>query len=371
MKRCLDLGRAGLGHVAPNPLVGSVIVARDLIIGEGYHQRYGQNHAEVNAIQSVTRTSLLQESVLYVNLEPCSHTGKTPPCADLIIRTGIPEVVVGMVDPNPLVSGNGIGKLRAAGIKTTVDVLKDGCSDLNRRFVTYYSQKRPYIILKLAKTKDGFIDMIRNEAENGIPTWITNGISKKLVHKWRTEEQAILIGTNTAMLDDPKLNVREWEGPDPIRMVLDRNLRLPHTLHLFDNTQETWVFNARVSKMEDRIRYVQLDFEKDVLKQLMDHLYDNGIQSLFVEGGRQLAESLLAAGLWDEARIFTGDKYFHRGVPAPDIPLHAHGNRVHKSQDRHPGSEIPPHKTVMPPSNPEKLSILSDELLIYYNQREY
>ncbi|HEX2396175.1 MAG TPA: bifunctional diaminohydroxyphosphoribosylaminopyrimidine deaminase/5-amino-6-(5-phosphoribosylamino)uracil reductase RibD [Bacteroidales bacterium] len=320
MKRCIDLARSGLGNTAPNPLVGSVIVYNNKIIGEGFHEVFGGPHAEVNAINSVEDKSLLRNSVLYVNLEPCSHTGKTPPCADTIINHGIPEVVIGTTDPNPLVSGNGIKKLKNAGVFVTVKVLEKQCLDLNKRFITYHLCQRPYIILKWAQTCDGFIDVNRDGTENLQPTWISNDISRMLVHKWRSEEQAILIGTHTAAMDNPRLNVREWEGRSPIRMIIDRNLTLKHNLHIFDNTSPTIIFNAVKEHEEGQTKYVRLDFNDHFLKNLLDYLYDTGVQSVFVEGGRMLLESLIKENLWDEARVFEGLKKFGSGIPAPVMP---------------------------------------------------
>jgi diaminohydroxyphosphoribosylaminopyrimidine deaminase/5-amino-6-(5-phosphoribosylamino)uracil reductase len=318
MKRCLDLAGLGLGHTAPNPLVGSVIVHRNNIIGEGYHRFFGGPHAEVNAVQSVADRGLLSGSVLYVNLEPCSHSGKTPPCADMILQTGIPEVVIGTTDPNPLVSGNGIRKLEAAGVKVTTGIAAKECLALNRRFFTFHRLKRPYVILKWAQTSNGFIDVLR---ETGMqqPAWISNEISRMLVHKWRSEEQAILVGTQTTLLDNPRLNTREWPGNSPLRVVIDRNLRLPKTLHVFDNSGPTLVFNATLEETDGQTRYLKLDFEGNMPAALLRQLYHLGIQSLLVEGGRQLLTSFIEGDLWDEARVFTGKKKFEAGVPAPEI----------------------------------------------------
>ncbi|MBN1791929.1 MAG: bifunctional diaminohydroxyphosphoribosylaminopyrimidine deaminase/5-amino-6-(5-phosphoribosylamino)uracil reductase RibD [Bacteroidales bacterium] len=319
MKRCLDLAALGLGHTASNPLVGSVIVHNDRIIGEGFHHVYGGPHAEVNAVDAVADKSLLSVSTLYVNLEPCSHSGKTPPCADMIIRTGIPEVVIGTSDPNPLVSGNGIRKLEQSGVKVTTGVLQDQCRDLNKRFFTYHTKKRPMVILKWAQTSDGFMDVLRENAGVPEPNWISNEISRILVHKWRSEEQSILVGTRTALLDNPRLNVRQWSGNSPVRMVLDRNLRLPATLNLFDNSMPTLVFNALKDSQEGLTQYVRLDFTGSVLGELLRYLYDKGLQSVFVEGGQKLLNSFLDENLWDEARVFTGPGMFGAGISAPVI----------------------------------------------------
>ncbi|MBN1157886.1 MAG: bifunctional diaminohydroxyphosphoribosylaminopyrimidine deaminase/5-amino-6-(5-phosphoribosylamino)uracil reductase RibD [Bacteroidales bacterium] len=339
IRRCLELAATGLGHTAPNPMVGSVIVNNDRIIGEGYHQYFGFPHAEVNTIQSVAKKSLLKDCVLYVNLEPCSHTGKTPPCTDLIINSGIPEVIIGMIDPNPLVSGKGVQKLISAGIRTTVGVLEDECRTLNRRFCCHHKNKRPFIILKWAQTQDGFMDMIRGDSYPAKPTWISNPVSKMLVHKWRSEEQAILVGTNTALLDNPRLNVREWTGSSPIRLVIDRSLRLPEHLHIFDGSEKTWIFNDRTAKEKGNNRYIPLDFKNNMLIQMLYLLYENEIQSVLVEGGKKLIDTLLMEDLWDEARVIIGNQNFTSGVSAPVIR-----------------SKVP-----------EEFRILDDTLLIYYN----
>jgi diaminohydroxyphosphoribosylaminopyrimidine deaminase/5-amino-6-(5-phosphoribosylamino)uracil reductase len=319
INRCLDLARLGLGNTAPNPLVGSIIVHVDKIIGEGFHRQYGGPHAEVNAVDSVADKSLLSSSTLYVNLEPCSHTGKTPPCTDMIIKAGLPMVAIGTIDPNPLVSGNGIRKLEQAGIKVIYNILPDKCLVLNRRFFTFHVHRRPYIILKWARTADGFIDILRENPGMLQPTWISNDISRLLVHKWRAEEKAILVGTNTALLDNPRLSVREWPGNSPLRIVIDRELRLPKHLNLFDHSQPTLVFNGVTDSQQDKIQYVRLNFKGSVLGQMLNYLYAAGIQSLFVEGGKRLIESFLDEDLWDEARVFIGKKQFGSGIPSPVI----------------------------------------------------
>jgi len=247
IRRCIELAENALGYTAPNPLVGCVIVNSGEIIGEGYHKEFGGNHAEVNAINSVKDKEKLKSSTLYVNLEPCSHYGKTPPCADLIIKMGIPKVVIGNIDPFKEVAGKGIQKLKDAGVEVISGVLEKDCEELNKRFLTFYKKNRPYIILKWAKTTDGFISP--EKKITGKPFWITDDKLKPLVHKWRTEEQAIIVGTNTALADDPQLNAREWKGKDPLRIVLDQNLRLPKTLHLFDKTIPTIVFTSKKSSI--------------------------------------------------------------------------------------------------------------------------
>jgi diaminohydroxyphosphoribosylaminopyrimidine deaminase / 5-amino-6-(5-phosphoribosylamino)uracil reductase len=317
MNRCLELAHLGLGNTVPNPMVGSVIVHGDRIIGEGYHKKAGEPHAEVNAIASVADRELLPESTLYVNLEPCSHTGKTPPCADLVIRNRIPSVVIGTHDPNALVSGKGIYKLEQAGIKILNGICRNACIGLNRRFFTYHTLKRPYVILKWAQSADGFIDKFREETINARPAWISNEISKMLVHKWRSEEQAIMVGTQTALLDNPQLNVREWYGRSPLRIVIDRSLRLPQRLNLFDNQYKTLIINEIKEEVSGNCIFRKTAFDNDFLSSLMKILYEQGIQSLIAEGGKRLLESFIAADLWDEARIITGHQDFGSGIKAP------------------------------------------------------
>lgn len=317
MQRCLDLALLGIGNAAPNPMVGCVIVHNGKIIGEGYHEKCGQAHAEVNAIRSVKNPDLLKESTLYVSLEPCAHFGKTPPCSDLIIEKQIPRIVVGTIDPFAEVAGKGIEKMRKAGIEVEVGVLEKKCRNLNRRFFTFHEKKRPYIILKWAQTLDGFIDTDRTETKH--PTWITNALAKRLVHKQRSEEAAILIGTNTAEFDNPALTVREWSGNQPIRMVIDRSGLLNPSLIIFDQQAPTWVFTETPKEDRENLKYIELDFSRNILPQLMDELYRRDIQSVIVEGGNQLLNSFLSIGLWDEAFVYTGNQFFGKGVKAPHI----------------------------------------------------
>lgn len=317
MQRCLDLALLGMGDVAPNPMVGCIIVHEGIIIGEGYHQKIGGPHAEVNAIRSVMDTELLAQSTLYVSLEPCTHFGKTPPCSDLIIEKHIPHVVIGTIDPFVKVAGKGIERMRAAGIQVEVGILEKECRELNRRFFTFHEKKRPYILLKWAQTLDGFIDTDRTETQH--PTWITNALAKRLVHKQRSEESAILIGTNTALFDNPALTVREWTGNQPIRMVIDRTGRLDADLHIFDNKAETWVFTGIEKPDSGNLKYIMLDFDQDNLPQLLSELYKRGILSVVVEGGSILIHSFLKDGFWDEAFVYTGNQFFGKGVQAPHI----------------------------------------------------
>lgn len=320
MERCLFLAKLGMGKTAPNPMVGSVIVYNGQVIGEGYHKKYGDFHAEVNAINSVEDQSLLPESTLYVNLEPCAHHGKTPPCADLIIDKKIKRVVIGCVDSYAEVAGKGIERMRKNGIIVDVGILEKESRELNARFFTFHEQKRPYIILKWAQTLDGFIDISDSQKKDSKGLWITNNLCKKHVHKWRTQEQAILVGTKTALKDNPQLTVREWEGRNPIRLVLDKSLRLPENLHLFDNTVETYVFTEQPKDGLPNLSFIKVNFN-NLWKEVFDFLYSKNIQSVIVEGGAEVLRSLIEAELWDEARVFVGNKYFFDGVAAPKLPV--------------------------------------------------
>ena len=316
IRRCIQLARNGLCNAAPNPMVGAVIVHQGRIIGEGYHARCGEGHAEVNAIRSVKDESLLKESTIYVSLEPCSHYGKTPPCADLIIRKGIPRVVVGCTDPFPLVAGRGIRKLREAGIEVKVGVLEEECKALIKRFVTQNIGKRPYITLKWAQSADGFIDI---ERTSGHPVVLSTPITSMYVHKQRAEHQAILVGRRTALLDNPSLTVRNWYGKNPLRLVIDKNLSLPTDLNLFDKSVPTVVFTAREGISAPNLTYVQLDFSQDILPQIMNELAERKIQSLLVEGGSHLLQSFLNEELWDEIFIEHSEQTLRQGIAAPAV----------------------------------------------------
>lgn len=318
MVRAIELAKLGMGQVAPNPMVGCVIVHRGLVIGEGYHRKYGEAHAEVNAINSVRNQELLCESTMYVTLEPCSHFGKTPPCADLVVQMGIPKVVIGSMDPNEKVSGRGIERLKMAGCQVETGLLEEECNRMNRRFLTFHQKKRPYIILKWAQTEDGFIDRDRGLTEFGQPTWITNDLSRIAVHKMRSDEAAIMVGTKTALKDDPSLTVREWSGNHPLRMVLDRRGILPATSALMDQSTETLVFTGKKMESRTNLEYVTIDFDGKMLQEINRILVERGIQSLLVEGGKSLLESYLREGLWDEARIYIGNARFGSGVKAPE-----------------------------------------------------
>jgi len=319
MARALELAELGKGNVAPNPMVGCVIVNKGKIIGEGYHQEYGKAHAEVNAVNSVKNRELLSESTLYVVLEPCSHFGKTPPCTDLIIRERIPNVVIGTSDPFDKVAGAGIEKLKEAGTNIELGVLEEECKEINRRFFTFHQKKRPFIILKWAQTEDGFIDIDRTIELFGQPTWITNEISRMLVHKMRSEESAILVGTNTVLIDNPSLTLRLWSGKQPLRILIDRNLRLPAELELFNQKCPTLVFTSKHAESKPNLEYKKIIFDGSEIEQILDVLYQRNILSLIVEGGRELLLSFIKNSLWDESYIFVGRRLFQKGVQAPKI----------------------------------------------------
>lgn len=314
MYRCLELAEEGAGYVAPNPMVGAVLVYKDRIIGEGYHRAYGKEHAEVNCINSVKKEDrpLISQSTLYVSLEPCAHHGKTPPCADRIIQERIRAVVIGCRDPFKQVDGKGIEKLEAAGVQVTTGVLENESLALNRRFITFHKHHRPYIILKWAQA-NGFIS-----GEDGSRLLVSNEYTNRLVHKWRSEEAAILVGTNTALADDPQLTNRLWSGPTPIRLVIDKMLRLPTSLRLFDKKVKTIVFNTIKHEEQENLLYYQVRGDHSIILQLVHALYQLNIQSVLVEGGAKLLQSFLDEDLWDETRIITNNELMVKdGVPSP------------------------------------------------------
>jgi len=315
MQRALELASLGQRFASPNPMVGCVIVHNNQIIGEGWHQRYGEAHAEVNAIAHVEDKSLLSEATAYVTLEPCAHFGKTPPCVDLLIQHKLKRVVICNEDPFPLVDGRGIEKLKAAGIDVEVGLLVREGRELNKRFFTAVEQKRPYIILKWAETADGFI-----AAEDGNPIQITGGLSQQLVHKWRTEEPTIMIGTNTVLNDNPRLNVRYWVGRNPTRVVIDRRLQVPPNFRILDNTQKTLIFNDVKSTEEKFNSFIKVPDGMLYLPFILDKLLALNLQSVFVEGGATLLQHLMNAGLFDEIRIFKSPKTIGVGIPAPILP---------------------------------------------------
>ncbi len=309
IKRCIDIAKNGLGTTAPNPMVGAVIVHDNKIISEGYTSPYGGPHAEVNAINSVIDKSLLKAATLYVTLEPCSHFGKTPPCSDLIIKHQIPNVVIGCIDDNPEVAGKGIKKLRDSGCNVIVGILENECKTHHKRFFTFHNKKRPYIILKWAQSQDGFIAPQTKEEKK--PVWITNTYSRQLVHKWRAEEQAILVGTNTVVEDNPSLTTRDFTGKNPIRVVIDKTNRLPKNASVFNDAAETIIIS------EDNI-----DFNQSIAIQICTLLHHKGINSIIIEGGAKTLQTFIDENLWDEARIFTGDVSFKNGTKTPLLKGH-------------------------------------------------
>lgn len=315
MHRCLELARKGAGNVAPNPMVGAILVHNDEIIGEGYHAQYGQAHAEVNCINSVPadKKQLVEKSTLYVSLEPCAHHGKTPPCADLIIANKIPEVVIGCKDSFEKVDGKGIEKLKSAGIKVTTGVLEKDALELNKRFFTFYGKQRPYIILKWAQTADGKIAAAGDER-----LYISNDITNRLVHRWRSEEAAILAGSNTVLKDNPLLTTRLVKGNNPVRLVIDRQLKLTPELQVFNSDAKTIVYNFWKDKEEGTVSFYKLYRNKSFIKQVLQHLYTYKLQSVLVEGGATLLQLFIDAGLWDEARLITNTSMTAgKGINAP------------------------------------------------------
>jgi diaminohydroxyphosphoribosylaminopyrimidine deaminase/5-amino-6-(5-phosphoribosylamino)uracil reductase len=338
IKRCLEIAKQGLGITAPNPMVGSVIVHNELIIGEGYTSSYGGNHAEVNAIMSVKNKALLKAATLYVTLEPCSHYGKTPPCSDLIVSHNIPKVVIGCIDDNPKVAGKGIAKLKSSGCEVIVGILENECRMHHKRFFTFHNKKRPYVILKWAETKDGYIapkTRIKQE-----PVWITNQYSRQLVHKWRAEEQAILVGTNTVIEDNPSLTVRDWTGENPIRIVLDKSLKIDQTFSVRNHDAKTIFITKNYSEDEapnkwDKTRPQKEDGDLSneqftmspidwnlnnvIAKQICEELYCRDISSIIIEGGAKTLQSFINEGIWDEARVFIGQTKFKDGIKAPQL----------------------------------------------------
>jgi diaminohydroxyphosphoribosylaminopyrimidine deaminase/5-amino-6-(5-phosphoribosylamino)uracil reductase len=331
MQRCLELARLGAGYTAPNPMVGAVLVYEGRIIGEGYHELYGKAHAEVNCLAAVKDEDipLIQKATLYVSLEPCAHFGKTPPCADLIIEKKIPRVVVGCRDPFKEVDGKGIEKLRAAGVEVELGVLEKECTCLNKRFFTFHTRRRPYILLKWAQSANGKLaagnegggpagENAGSAAGGSSRVFISNEYSNRLVHKWRSEEAAIFVGTNTALSDDPALTVRLWKGQDPIRLVIDKDLRLPGSLRLFDGRVRTIVFNTVRQEQRENLLYYRLTKDSSLVPQVIKALYEEKIQSVLVEGGRGLLQSFINEGYWDEARIITNNELeIPDGLAAP------------------------------------------------------
>lgn len=313
MHRAIELAKLGAGKVSPNPMVGCVIVNEGKIIGEGFHQTYGEPHAEVNALNSVQDPDILKNSQVYVSLEPCSHHGKTPPCTDLLIKNKVKQVFISCTDPNPLVSGKGIQKLKGAGVEVVEGILEEEGSLANKRFFTFQIKKRPYVILKWAQTADNFI-----ARENFDSKWISNEYSRQLVHRWRVEEDAIMVGANTAMHDNPRLSARDWIGKDPIRILIDPHHKVPKSSHLFDRTQKTIIYNHSIDQSDKIIDFVKLE-KSDFLKSVFNDLYRRNIISVMVEGGAFLINKIVSENLWDEARVFRCNETFGRGIKAPDL----------------------------------------------------
>lgn len=325
MQRAIDLARLGGVEAAPNPMVGAVIVLDGKIIGEGYHRKCGEAHAEVNAVSSVGDQSLLSRATIYVTLEPCAHFGKTPPCADLIIAHRFQKVVIGCTDPFHEVAGKGIDRIRRAGIEVVTGILEEDCLKLNKRFFTFHRRKRPYVILKWAQTRDGFIDSARDGAERRI-NWISSPETQSLVHRWRSEEQAILVGWKTVGHDNPSLTVREITGKNPLRVIIDGQLRMPEDSAIFSDNGKTLVLNRIKSEISGNVEFVKLAVidTENILKAL----YDKDIISVFVEGGSRTIQHFLVDNAWDEARVIVGSSFFGDGVKAPritSVPDHTYG----------------------------------------------
>ncbi len=324
MQRCLDLAIKGIRYVSPNPMVGCVIVCKNKIIGEGYHEVFGGAHAEANAIEQVKDKELLKEAKLYVSLEPCDHKGKTPPCTDLILKYGIPEVIIGITDPNPAVSGKGIVRLEQAGVKVKSGVLESSCYELNKRFFTFHLKQRPYVILKWAQTLDGFLDKKRESGEQKI-NWISSPETQTLVHKWRSEEQSILVGRNTIINDNPSLTVREYGGLNPIRIVIDSQLQVSASLKIYSEDAPTLIFNRVRNEKKKNIEWIKIN--ETSTKNILEELYKRNIQSVFVEGGSRTLQYFIIDNAWDEARVVVGQKNFEDGYKAPvlnRLPVRSH-----------------------------------------------
>lgn len=340
MSRCLQLAKQGTGRVAPNPLVGAVLVENDEIIGEGYHAKFGEAHAEVNCINQAIRAgqeSRISSSTMYVSLEPCAHFGKTPPCADLLIAHRIPKVVIGCRDPFPEVDGKGMEKLRSAGMDVTCGVLENECIAVNRRFFTFHQRHRPYIILKWAQTADGFIGSTNGEPGDPLRRRlrISNEYTDRLVHKWRSEEAAILVGTNTVVHDDPQLTTRLWPGPSPLRLIVDMHLRLPLFSKVFDGSVKTIVFNSLKHEESDRLSYYQVTEDVSLVHQVLNGLYQLNIQSVIVEGGARLLQAFIDEECWDEARVITNSELTAAGgLPAPRLKIASRQGEINLFADR-------------------------------------
>ena len=317
IKRCLEISKQGIGTTRPNPSVGAVLVVDNKIIGEGFTSAYGGSHAEVNAISSVKNDEDLKKATMYVTLEPCSHYGKTPPCADLIVKSGIKKVVIGCVDVNDVVAGRGVERLKNAGCEVVVGVLENECKAHHKRFFTFHSKKRPYIILKWAQTQDGYIAP-KNRVKQA-PVWITQKVSRQLVHKWRSEEHSILVGTTTVLDDNPSLDVRSWSGENPLRIVIDKDLKLPKDLKVYDGSVKTIFINQKVTTSNENLFFEKINFSKPIALEICKVLFKHKVQSLIVEGGRKTIQTFIDENLWDEARVFSGLVNFNEGTKAPKL----------------------------------------------------
>ncbi|WP_322970472.1 bifunctional diaminohydroxyphosphoribosylaminopyrimidine deaminase/5-amino-6-(5-phosphoribosylamino)uracil reductase RibD [Faecalibacter sp. LW9] len=313
MARCIQIAQNGLGSTYPNPFVGSIIVHNQKILAEGYTSAYGGPHAEVNAIRQIKDDSILKECTLYVTLEPCSHYGKTPPCCDLVIAKEFKRVVIGTLDPFAEVNGQGYLRLLENGIDVTLGILEEECKELNRRFITFHQEKRPYIILKWAQTQDGYM------GHDDVQKWITNRYSRQLVHEWRTEEQAILVGKKTALVDNPQLNTRFWEGKNPLRISIDKFLAIPRNFHLYDQSIPTVIFNAIEDREDKNLKLVKIDFDSNIIPPILDYLYQNNFQTLIVEGGSDTIQKFIDMNLWDEARVLSSNAFWNQGILAPIV----------------------------------------------------
>lgn len=319
MHRSLQLAAHGIGDTYPNPLVGSVIVHNDTIIGEGWHRKAGEAHAEVVAIESVQRKELLKESTLYVNLEPCSHHGKTPPCADRIITEGIPKVVIGSKDKHAKVNGQGIARLRDHGVEVVEGVLEKESDEINKRFFTFHQKRRPFVILKWAQSQDGLIAPAAKL--NKAPVWISNAVSRQWTHRLRAQEQAILVGTNTVLADNPSLTTRDWQGTSPIRVLIDKSLKIEKSYQVMDGNISTIVFTEKEASASKNLLYEKVAFKQQLIPTLLERLYKLEIQSLVVEGGAKTLQGFIDQGLWDEAIVFSSPTHLKNGVKAPQLDL--------------------------------------------------
>lgn len=316
MRRCLELAALGIGFVAPNPLVGCVIVLNNEVIGEAYHKKYGGPHAEVNALARVEKKELLSEATIYVSLEPCSHHGKTSPCVDLLISHQVKRVVIGCRDSNPIVNGKGIERLKRAGIEVLEGILEEECRRINKRFFTFHERQRPYVVLKWAQTLDGYIDKVRTADKKGI-NWVSSELTKTLVHKWRSEEQSILVGRNTIMNDNPSLTVREYNGMNPIRIVIDSQLQISQQQNIYSNEAPTLVFNRLKNEKNENVEWIKIP--ETNTSHILAELYKREISSVFVEGGSRTLQYFIIDNVWDEARVIVGNTKFGDGVKAPII----------------------------------------------------